>query len=79
MLDEGATHAKHTSARIAVGEHILGEPQRAEKALVGNQPSWLQQRHGGGLDVVHAQALVGQQLLPLGDGERTRVDFDRLG
>ena len=33
----------------------------------------------GGLDVVDEQAMLSQHVLPLGDGERTSVDFDRLG
>jgi hypothetical protein len=41
VFAEGAAHLKYPPTGIAVGEQVLGEPQRTEEAFVGDQASRL--------------------------------------
>jgi len=41
MPAERAAHPKHTPPGVRMNQQALGEPQRTQKALVGNHPSSL--------------------------------------
>jgi hypothetical protein len=55
---KGAPHDQHPAAGIAMGEQVFGEPQRPQRALIGDHASRLQELHRRGANMVDDQPMV---------------------